>query len=31
MIETFMFGMQLLSITYICYWANKQEEEDKDE
>ncbi len=30
MIETIMFGMQLLSITYICYWANKKEEEDDE-
>ena len=29
MIETYMFGIQLLSIGYICYWANKQEEEDE--
>jgi len=28
MIETMMFGMQLLSITYACYWVNKKEQED---
>jgi len=29
MIETLMFGMQLLCITYICYWANKEELKDE--
>jgi len=29
MIETLTFGMQLLCIAYLCYWANKKEQDDE--
>jgi hypothetical protein len=29
MIETFAFGMQVISIAYVCYWAFKSDSQGK--
>jgi len=31
MIETLMYGMQLLCITYLCYWATQQDNATDEE